>query len=77
MYITQTYKYELNNIIYVSSNVPENATILETMNILNAKEGYNLVRKSNNENIGSSIWLKSGDSENNYIETEVKDEEDS
>ena len=77
MYISQMYKYESNNFIYISANVPEGATILETMNILNAEEGYDLVRKSDNENIGSSVWLKNGDSKNNYTEIEVKDEEDS
>ncbi len=68
MYITQCYKYEYNNIVYVGSDVSEGATILETMNILNAEEGYELVRKSDEENVGNSIWLKDGDSEDNYIE---------
>ena len=68
MFITQCYKYEYNNIVYVGGNIPEGATILETMNILNAEEGYELVRKSDEENIGNSIWLKDGDSEDNYIE---------
>lgn len=75
MFITQCYKYEYNNIVYVGGDVPESATILETMNILNAEEGYELVRKSDEENVGNSIWLKDGDSEDNY--TEVESPEDS
>lgn len=77
MFITQSYKYEYNGIIYVSANVPEDATILETLNILNAKKGYDLIRKSDNKNVGSSIWLRTGDFENNYIEVEVINEENS
>ena len=70
MFITQCYKYELNGIIYVSGNVPENATILETINILNAENGYDLILKSNNENVGANIWLKNDDVQDNYKEEE-------
>lgn len=68
MFITQSYKYELNGTIYVSGNVPEGATILETMNILNADEGYVLIRNADGENMSSSVWLKDGDSQDNYHE---------
>ena len=74
MYITQSYKYELNGIIYVSANVPENATILEIMNILNAEDGYDLIRISDNENVGNSIWLHDGDVQENYKEVESQNE---
>ena len=70
MYITQVYKYEHNGIIYVSANIPENATVLETMNILNAEDGYELIRISNNENVGNSIWLHDKDVQENYKEIE-------
>lgn len=73
MYITQVYKYEKDGIVYVGGNVLEDATILETMDILNAEEGYDLVRKSDGENVGNSIWLKDGDSQDNYVE--VKQQE--
>ena len=72
MYISQTYKYEYNGLVYVSANVPEDATILETMDILNAEEGFKLVRKSDDENVGNSIWLRDGDVQENY--NEIKDE---
>ena len=70
MFITQVYKYEKDGIVYVGGDVPEDATILETMNILNAEQGYDLIRKSDDENMGSSVWLKDGDSEDNYREEE-------
>lgn len=74
MYITQSYKYEYNGIVYVSGNVPEGATILETMDILNAEEGFELVRKSDGENVGNSVWLHDGDVQDNYEEVEPQPE---
>lgn len=72
MFITQCYKYEYNNIVYVGGNVPEGATVLEIMNILNAEEGYELICIADEENIGNSVWLKDGDIQENY--KEIKDE---
>ena len=74
MYITQSYKYEYNGIVYVSANVPEGATIIETMDILNAEDGYILIRKSDGEDMGNSVWLHDGDVMDNY--TERKDDTD-
>ena len=68
MYISQTYKYEYNGIIYVSADVPEGAEVLETMDILNAEEGYDLIRISDEENMGNSVWLHDGDVQENYRE---------
>lgn len=76
MYINQIYKYQKDNIVYVSANVPEGAKILETMNILNAENGFNLIRKSDNENVGINIWLKDGDVQENYEEKEKEDDSD-
>lgn len=70
MYHTECYKYEKDGVVRVSANVSEGATILETMDILNAEEGYALIRISDNENVGSSVWLKDGDAEENYKEVE-------
>lgn len=75
MFITQIYKYEKDGIVYVGGDVPTDATILETMDILNAEHGYDLIRKSDDENIGSSVWLKDSDSEDNYIEIKIKEED--
>lgn len=75
MYITQIYKYEENGIVYIGANPSQDAEILETMDILNAEEGYNLVRKSDNENVGVNIWLKDGDIEDNYTEIVIPEEE--
>lgn len=70
MFITQCYKYEKDGIVYVGGNVPADATILETMDILNAEEGFDLIRIADNENMGSSVWLKDGDVQENYKEVE-------
>jgi hypothetical protein len=74
MYISEMYKYEKEGIVYVGGEVPEGATILETMDILNAEDGNDLIRISNKENVGSSIWLRNGDVKENYKEEERKDE---
>ena len=70
MHINQCYKYKKDDIVYVGGNVPEGAEILETMDILNAEEGFDLVRVSDKENVGSSIWLRDGDVQENYKEVE-------
>ena len=72
MFITQVYKYEYNDIVYVGGQVPEGATILETMDILNAEDGFELVRISDDENVGTSVWLHNGDVMENYKEVESK-----
>lgn len=68
MFITECYKYKYNGIVYVGGEVPEGAEILETMDILCAEEGYTLIRKSDFEDMGSSVWLHDGDTADNYGE---------
>ena len=75
MYITQTYKYRYNDIIYVGGEVPEGAEILETLDILYAEEGYDLIRIIDDENMGNSVWLKDGDIKENYREEIAEEEE--
>lgn len=74
MYITETYKYEKDGIVYVGGKVPENAEILETLQILNADDGYDLIRIHDNENMGANVWLRTGDLVENYKEEEHKDD---
>ena len=74
MFITQYYKYEKDGIVYVGGNVPDGAEILEIMDILNAEEGFDLIRISDAENMGSSVWLKDGDVQENYTEVEAQPE---
>ncbi|MBR1915339.1 MAG: hypothetical protein IJ830_02735 [Alphaproteobacteria bacterium] len=74
MFITQVYKYEYNDIVYVGGQVPEGATILETMDILNAEEGFELVRISDDENVGNSVWLHDGDVMENYKEVRAEND---
>ena len=68
MFITETYKYQKDGIVYVGREVPEGAEILETLEILNAEEDYDLIRIEDNENMGSSLWLHNGDVKENYSE---------
>lgn len=68
MHIDKCYKYEKDGIICVGGNLPDGATILETMDILCADDGYTLISKSDFEDVGSSIWLKDGDTMENYGE---------
>ena len=74
MHIVTSYKYEIDGVVKVSENLPEGATILETMDILYAEEGYTLIRKSDGEDVSNSVWLKDGDFQDNYIEKEIVDE---
>lgn len=71
MYHTECYKYEKDGTIYVSGKLPEGATVLETMDILNADEGYELVKDG--ERVGTSVWLKDGDTQDKYSEIEVEE----
>lgn len=73
MYISEMYKYEKDGTVYVGGNVPEGATILETMNILNAEDGNDLIRIADNENMGANVWLHNGDVKENYREEEHKE----
>lgn len=70
MYINQVYKYEKDGIVYIAGEVPEGAEILETMEILNAEDGYDLIRISDNENMGVNVWIRPGDLVKNYREEE-------
>jgi len=74
MYITNMYKYEKDGTVYVGGDVPEGAEILETMDILNAEDGYDLIRIADNENVGANVWLKDGDTQENYKEEHIKPE---
>lgn len=75
MFITQCYKYKYNDIIYVGGQVPEGAEILETIDILNAEEGFDLIRIADEENVGNSVWLHNGDVQENYREEEHQEPE--
>ena len=74
MYIKKAYKYKKDGFIYAGETVPDGAEVLETMDILNAENGFDLVRISDNENVGNSLWLRNGDVKENY--REEKEEED-
>jgi len=46
---------------------PEGVKVKEERQVLYAEKGYKLKRKSDGKQI-SSVWLKDGDTEENYIE---------
>lgn len=75
MYITKMYEYEINGIVEVSNNVPENATLIKELNILNAEEGYYLERISDKIHF-RNVWLREGDSQENYIEVIIENEDE-
>lgn len=73
MRIEQSYKYEKDGIRYVGGEVPDGATIIETLDILCADEGYELWRKNSDECVGTSIWLRPGDSQRYYTEKPIQE----
>ena len=73
MFLSEVKKYRKDNIVYVGGEVPEGAEVLETMVILNADDGKELIK--NGESIGNSVWLKDGDAKENYEEREIEVEE--
>lgn len=75
MFISQSYKYRKDGIIYVSGTVPDGAEVLLTMDILNSEEGYNLIRIADDKNMGISVWLRNGDVQENYREEKQEDED--
>lgn len=76
MNITQSYKYRKDGTVYVGGQVPEGSEILETMDILNAEEGFELVRISDDKKVGANIWLRDGDVKENYKEAEREKTDD-
>lgn len=69
MEVRPTYKFRRNDDVigYHCGDMPTGVEILETYDILYPQEGYDLQRISDGEILGS-IWLKDGDTEDNYIE---------
>lgn len=55
---------------------PEGVEILEERQILYPEHNYILVRKTDGKKY-NSVWLKDGDTQDNYIEVERKDDKSS
>lgn len=72
MYMVNMYRYELNGIVGISGELPEGATLLETLPILYADENFTLVRISDGEEM-DSVWLHDGDKAENYEERKKDD----
>lgn len=76
MFMTTTYKGLKDGVIgYYCGFKPKDVEIIEQMLILNAEEDFELVRKSDGENVGNSIWLHNGDVMENYTEIEQTEPE--
>lgn len=68
MEIKKYYKYKKDGFVYTGSSTPDGAELIETMDVLFAEKGYALIRIKDNEYMGNSVWLKSGDSIDDYEE---------
>lgn len=74
MYTKTTYVYEKDGIIgYACGYKPEDVTILEERPILYSEVGFELERISDGERM-SAVWLKDGDTKENYREVEIEPE---
>lgn len=72
MHIEKMYKIKENGIIKITSKILKSSEVLEELNILVAEENMDLIRISDNENVGGSIWLKNNDTQDNYQEEKVE-----
>lgn len=68
MHIEKMYKIKENGIIKITCKIQKSSEVLEELNILVAEENMDLIRISDNENVGGSIWLKDNDTQDNYQE---------
>lgn len=66
------YKIKENGIIKITCKIQKSSEVLEELNILVAEENMDLIRISDNENVGGSIWLKDNDTQDNYQEEKVE-----
>ena len=75
MHIAKMYKIKENGIVKITGKLTDSAEILETYDILTAKDDMELIRISDNEVVGNSIWLKDNDVQENYKEESLKETE--
>lgn len=64
--------YVCNGAMYCGFK-PENVEVIEERQVLYPAEGYELQDKAGNR--FSAVWLKDGDTQDNYVEVEVEDDE--
>lgn len=77
MKIKTTYVGNLNGINgFWCGFLPEGVNVSEKRQVLFSEDGYDLIRIADDENIGSSIWLKDGDVMENYREEKQEEEPD-
>ena len=54
--------------------LPDGVVVTEERPILFAEDGYELERIADGENVGNSIWLHDGDTQENYREVPAQEE---
>lgn len=71
MKIKTTYVGNLNGINgFWCGFLPDGVIVSEERNVLFSEDGYDLIRISDEENVGANIWLHDGDVQENYREEE-------
>lgn len=66
--------YVCNGAMYCGFK-PEGVEVIEERQVLYPASGYELERISDKEHF-SCVWLKDGDTQENYIEVEAEDDSD-
>ena len=72
MHIEKMYKIKENGRSKITCKILKSSEVLEELNILVAEENMDLIRISDNKNVGGSIWLKDNDTQDNYQEEKVE-----
>lgn len=71
MFTTITYVGTLDGVAGIWCGFkPEGAIITEERTVLHAEKGYVLYK--GDEKIGTAVWLKDGDTQDNYTEKEMR-----
>lgn len=69
MYTTITYLFEKDDVKGLACGYKPEGVILEERVILHAEDSYTLYKGE--EEVGGAIWLKDGDTADNYTEKEL------
>ena len=71
MFTTITYVGTLDGVAGIWCGFkPEGAIITEERTVLHAEKGYVLYK--GDKKIGTAVWLKDGDTQDNYTEKEIR-----
>lgn len=73
MKIEKMYKYKKDGVVIIGGVIPQDAELITEMDILIADKGKKLIKDGLKKPL-SSVWLRNGDSQENYEEVEIKNE---